>query len=95
MRLRPAAELGAAVGEHAADGNLVLVEERHHPIVHQVGFADAILDRLVHNSYRLTLAGPSLRNPEAAAAETTSADPEVAAGSKTIVHAKPAKGAKK
>jgi hypothetical protein len=34
----------------------------------------AILDRLVHNAYRLTLAGPSLRNPEAASAEPGSLD---------------------
>src|SRR5262245_41924015 len=35
--VRLAAELSAAVGEHATDGNLVFVEEWHHPIVHQVG----------------------------------------------------------
>jgi len=41
-------------------------------------------DRQRGKTYRLALAGRSLRNPEAAAAETTSVDPE-AAGSKTIV----------
>ena len=30
--LRRAAIFGAAVGEDAADRNLVLVEERHHPV---------------------------------------------------------------
>ena len=57
-------------------------------------FADAILDRLVHNAYRLALAGPSLRNTEAAEAEPTSVDAD-AATSKTATHNKPAKGAKK
>ena len=37
MSLRPAAELGAAIGEHTAHDDLVLVEEWHHPVVHQVG----------------------------------------------------------
>ena len=32
-----AAELGTAVGEHTTGRNLVLIEERHHTIVHQVG----------------------------------------------------------
>jgi hypothetical protein len=48
--------------------------------------------RLVHNAYRLALVGPTLRNPEAAAAEPASVDPE-AASSKTIT--KSAKGGKK
>src|SRR5215471_19722710 len=35
--VRLAAELRSSVSEHATDGNFVFVEERHHPIVHQVG----------------------------------------------------------
>ena len=63
-----------------------------HAVIDEPTFADAILDRLVHNAYRLALGGPSLRNPEAAAAEPASLDPEVVSG-KTIT--KPAKGGKK
>ena len=33
-------------------------------------FADAILDRLVHNAYRLALDGPSMRNPKTAKLDT-------------------------
>src|SRR3990170_3283772 len=50
--------------------------DKWHEVVGDPTFADAILDRLVHNAYRLALAGPSLRNPEAAAAEPESVDPE-------------------
>lgn len=35
-------------------------------------FADAILDRLVHNAYRLTLDGPSMCKIKAAEAATAS-----------------------
>src|SRR5581483_7260036 len=63
-----------------------------HAVIDEPTFADAILDRLVHNAYRLALAGASLRNPEAVAAEPAAVDPEAASG-KTIT--KPAKGGKK
>jgi DNA replication protein DnaC len=65
-----------------------------HDVIDEPTFADAILDRLVHNAYRLALVGPSLRNPEAAKAEPTSVDAEPA-GSRTTTQTKPAKGAKK
>ncbi len=68
--------------------------DKWHDVIDEPTFADAILDRLVHNAYRLALGGPSLRNPEAAAAEPASIDAE-AAGSKTATHTKPTKGAKK
>jgi DNA replication protein DnaC len=32
-----------------------------HDVIDEPTFADAILDRLVHNSYRLELDGPSMR----------------------------------
>src|SRR5262249_54501149 len=32
-----AAKFRAAIGEYATDRDLILLEERHHPIVHQVG----------------------------------------------------------
>ena len=68
--------------------------DKWHDVIDEPTFADAILDRLVHNAYRLALAGPSLRNPEAAHAEPAPIDAD-AAGSKTSTHTKPAKGAKK
>lgn len=35
--------------------------EKWHDVIGEPTFADAILDRLVHNAYRLTLDGPSMR----------------------------------
>jgi len=60
-----------------------------HEVIAEPTFADAILDRLVHNAYRLALDGPSLRGPEAmdaVAIETTSAE---------ATANRPAKGARK
>jgi DNA replication protein DnaC len=68
--------------------------DKWHDVIDEPTFADAILDRLVHNAYRLALGGPSLRNPEAGNAEPASVDAEPA-GSKTITHTKPTKGVKK
>jgi DNA replication protein DnaC len=41
--------------------------DKWHDVIGEPTFADAILDRLVHNAYRLALDGPSMRNPETAA----------------------------
>ena len=41
--LGAAAILGAAVGQHAAEPDVVLVENRHDPIVQQVGRGDRCL----------------------------------------------------
>lgn len=59
-----------------------------HDVIGEPTFADAILDRIVHNAYRLELDGPSIRKTQAeeAAAETT-----VAAQAPV----KPTKGSKK
>ena len=38
-----------------------------HEVIGEPTFADAILDRIVHNAYRLALDGPSMRNPQTAA----------------------------
>ena len=38
-----------------------------HAVIDEPTFADAILDRLVHNAYRLDLDGPSLRKLKASA----------------------------
>ena len=35
--------------------------DKWHDVIGEPTFADAILDRLVHNAYRLQLDGPSLR----------------------------------
>jgi hypothetical protein len=43
--------------------------EAWHEVIGEPTFADAILDRIVHNAYRLTLEGPSMRHTEAAEAE--------------------------
>lgn len=39
--------------------------EAWHEVIGEPTFADAILDRLVHNAYRLNLKGPSMRKGEA------------------------------
>lgn len=38
--------------------------ESWHDVIDEPTFADAILDRLVHNAYRLALDGPSMRDPK-------------------------------
>ena len=57
-------------------------------------FADAILDRIVHNAYRLALDGPSIRKIRAAE-EEAGLPMEESATSTGAPPAKPAKGAKK
>jgi DNA replication protein DnaC len=61
-----------------------------HEVIAEPTFADAILDRLVHNAYRLALDGPSLRGPDAAEQTDTTEHIEVEA-----VATKPVKGARK
>ena len=65
--------------------------EAWHEVIGDPTFADAILDRLVHNAYRFALEGPSMRKPEA--------DTDVAATTteptENTPQAKLAKGAKK
>ncbi|MFM9940552.1 MAG: hypothetical protein ACKVP7_13795 [Hyphomicrobiaceae bacterium] len=53
-------------------------------------FSDAILDRLVHNPYRLNLKGPSMRKPDAAETTIGSTD-----SGDTSTTAKPVKGGRK
>jgi DNA replication protein DnaC len=45
-----------------------------HEVIGEPTFADAILDRIVHNAYRLALDGPSMRKVKAAEATTEPAD---------------------
>jgi len=68
--------------------------EAWHDVIDEPTFADAILDRLVHNAYRLALDGPSMRKIQAAELET--AVPVVDTTSSTsATTAKLAKGDKK
>jgi DNA replication protein DnaC len=71
-----------------------LPTETWHEVIGEPTFADAILDRLVHNAYRLALDGPSIRKTQAdqAAAELL-ADAAVTATNAATT--KPTKGAKK
>ena len=43
--------------------------EAWHDVIGEPTFADAILDRLVHNAYRLALDGPSMRDPKTSKAQ--------------------------
>ena len=62
-----------------------------HEVIGDPTFADAILDRLVHNAHRLALDGPSMRDPKTAKSDTTAPGPSAAATTAT----KPPTGAKK
>ena len=62
-----------------------------HEVIGEPTFADAILDRIVHNAYRLALDGPSMRKIQAA--ELEAAVPIV--GTTSSTSATTAKGAKK
>jgi DNA replication protein DnaC len=65
--------------------------EAWHEVIGDPTFADAILDRLVHNAYRFALEGPSMRKPEVDTdAATTTTEP-----TGNTAQAKLAKGAKK
>ena len=69
-----------------------------HDVIGEPTFADAILDRLVHNAYRLALDGPSLRKPEAAeSAEPSEGLPmkKGEAGGSAVPEAKATKGGRK
>jgi DNA replication protein DnaC len=84
-----------------------IIEERHgrsstlitsqlpvdawHDVIGDPTFADAILDRVVHNAYRLTLNGPSMR--KTLAARAAEAEPQSAVA--IAPAAKQAKGARK
>ena len=62
-----------------------------HEVIGDPTFADAILDRLVHNAHRLALDGPSMRGPKTAKSDTTA--PWPSATDTTVT--KPPAGAKK
>ena len=67
-----------------------------HEVIGEPTFADAILDRLVHNAYRLALDGPSMRKIKAGEAEATEpvAAPESDSAT-TTASSKATKGSKR
>lgn len=67
--------------------------ESWHEVIGEPTFADAILDRLVHNAYRLALDGPSMRDPKTAKPDTAALTTDTADAMATAI-AKPAKGAR-
>src|SRR6202051_2672644 len=67
--------------------------EAWHEVIGEPTFADAILDRIVHNAYRPTLQGPSMRHPKAAEAEAVVSTSDTSSTATT--QTKPSKGAKK
>ena len=70
--------------------------ETWHEVIGEPTFADAILDRIVHNAYRLALDGASMRKIKAA--ETETSDPTATAQETDGAAAapqKPAKGGKR
>jgi len=74
-----------------------LTVDTWHEVIGEPTFADAILDRLVHNAYRLALDGPSMRKIKAgevdAVAPAVAADPMATAD--TVTATTKAKGGKR
>jgi DNA replication protein DnaC len=66
-----------------------------HDVIGEPTFADAILDRIVHNAYRLALDGPSIRKVQAASADAVGPPDADMTSSTSATPSKPAKGAKK
>ena len=66
-----------------------------HDVIGEPTFADAILDRIVHNAYRLALDGPSIRKVQAAEADAVVPPDADMTSSPSATPSKPAKGAKK
>jgi DNA replication protein DnaC len=66
--------------------------EAWHEVIGEPTFADAILDRIVHNAYRLTLDGPSMRDPKTAKAQTIAPATDTASSTTAT---KPAAGPRK
>ena len=62
-----------------------------HEVIGEPTLGDAILDRIVHNAFRLELDGPSMRKLKAGEATEPTTSPATA----TVVDGKPPKGAKK
>ena len=92
-RLNPSQrrDLMEIVEDRHGAGSIVITSqlpvEAWHDVIGEPTFADAILDRIVHNAYRLALEGPSMRKDDEmiAAADATASEPI----------AKPTKGPRK
>ena len=67
--------------------------ETWHEVIGEPTFADAILDRLVHNAYRLALDGASMRKIKAGETEATEQAPTPAADN--TASSKASKGSKR
>ena len=82
---------------HGRNSTLItsqLPVEAWHEVIGEPTFADAILDRIVHNAYRLPLDGPSIRKTKAA--EAAEAELQSASGATPMASlTKSAKGARK
>ena len=73
-----------------------LPHDKWHDVIGEPTFADAILDRIVHNAYRLELDGPSMRKLHAAEQAKTDARSSAKEAASTIPSpTKPAKGEQK
>ena len=62
-----------------------------HEVIGEPTLADAFLDRIVHNAFRLELDGPSMRKLKTGEAT----EPTTSPATTTLVDGKPLKGAKK
>ena len=84
-------DLMEIVEDRYGAGSIVITSqlpvEAWHEVIGEPTFADAILDRIVHNAYRLALEGPSMRKDEEAAGATEETPTETPS--------KSAKGARK
>jgi DNA replication protein DnaC len=74
-------------GRHSTLITSQLPVEKWHEVIGEPTFADAILDRIVHNAYRLKLDGPSIRKTKAVNAQAAVPD--------TAIDAKQTKGPRK
>ena len=73
-----------------------LPRDKWHDVIGEPTFADAILDRIVHNAYRLELDGPSMRKLQATEQAKTDARSSAKEAASTIPSpTKPAKGEQK
>ena len=74
-----------------------LTVDKWHDVIGEPTFADAILDRLVHNAYRIALDGPSMRKPEAPeiAEQPEGLPMKEEAGGTAVPEAKPQKAGRK
>ena len=66
-----------------------------HEVIAEPTFADAILDRLIHNAYRLALEGPSIRKIRAEEEMAAAAETAATAETSTAAPGKLAKGSKR